>query len=70
LYKIWRGFLPWLVPISSVILWQILSQAGVLSTKILPAPLDVFKVGIKLAQSGELVKHITISGTSRQSTTN
>lgn len=63
LYKIWRGFLPWLVPISAVILWQILSQAGVLSTKILPAPLDVFKVGIKLAQSGELVKHITISGT-------
>jgi sulfonate transport system permease protein len=51
------------VPISAVILWQILSQAGVLSTKILPAPLDVFKVGIKLAQSGELVKHITISGT-------
>jgi len=63
LYRFWRGFLPWLVPIVSVILWQILSQAGVLSTKILPAPLDVFKVGIKLAQSGELLKHITISGT-------
>jgi sulfonate transport system permease protein len=63
LYRIWREFLPWLVPIASVILWQILSQAGVLSTKILPAPLDVFKVGIKLAQSGELLKHITISGT-------
>lgn len=63
LYRIWRGFLPWLVPIVSVILWQILSQTGVLSTKILPAPLDVFKVGIKLARSGELVKHITISGT-------
>jgi sulfonate transport system permease protein len=62
-YRIWRGFLPWLVPISLVILWQILSQAGVLSTKILPAPLDVFKVGIKLAQSGELLKHVTISGT-------
>ena len=63
MYRIWCGFLPWLVPIASVILWQILSQAGMLSTKILPAPLDVFKVGIKLAQSGELVKHITISAT-------
>lgn len=63
LYRIWRGFLPWVVPIVSVILWQILSQTGVLSTKILPAPLDVLKVGIKLAQSGELAKHITISGT-------
>lgn len=63
LYKIWRSFLPWLVPVVAIILWQLLSQAGVISSKILPAPLDVLKVGIKLAQSGELLKHITISGT-------
>lgn len=63
LYKIWRSFLPWLVPIVAIILWQLLSQAGVISAKILPAPFDVLKVGIKLAQSGELLKHITISGT-------
>jgi sulfonate transport system permease protein len=63
LYKIGRSFLPWLVPVVAVILWQLLSQAGVISSKILPAPLDVLKVGIKLAQSGELLKHITISGT-------
>jgi sulfonate transport system permease protein len=63
LYSFWRGFLPWLVPIVSIFLWQISSQNGWLSTKILPAPLDVLKVGIKLAQSGELLKHLTISGT-------
>ncbi len=63
LYKVWRSFLPWLVPMFAIVLWQLLSQAGVISSKILPAPLDVLKVGIKLAQSGELLKHITISGT-------
>ncbi|TYQ23462.1 aliphatic sulfonate ABC transporter permease SsuC [Pseudanabaena sp. UWO310] len=63
LSKIWRGFLPWLVPIFAIFIWQICSQIGWLSAKILPAPLDIFKVGIKLAQSGELLKHITISGT-------
>ncbi|HBC41820.1 MAG TPA: aliphatic sulfonate ABC transporter permease SsuC [Pseudanabaena sp.] len=63
LYKVWRSFLPWLVPVVAIVLWQLLSQAGVISDKILPAPLDVLKVGIKLAQSGELLKHITISGT-------
>ncbi|PZO38005.1 MAG: aliphatic sulfonate ABC transporter permease SsuC [Pseudanabaena frigida] len=63
LYRFWRGFLPWVVPIVSILLWQISSQNGWLSTKILPAPLDVLKVGIKLAQSGELLKHLTISGT-------
>ena len=63
LYKVWRSFLPWLVQMFAIVLWQLLSQAGVISSKILPAPLDVLKVGIKLAQSGELLKHITISGT-------
>ena len=62
-YKVWRGFLPWLVPILTVIVWQILSQGGVISAKVLPAPLEVLQVGIKLTQSGELVKHLAISGT-------
>jgi sulfonate transport system permease protein len=62
LHKLWRGFLPWLVPTVTLILWQICSQNGWLSTKILPAPLDVLKVGVNLTQSGELLKHITISG--------
>ncbi|MFN4832325.1 MAG: ABC transporter permease subunit, partial [Pseudanabaena sp.] len=62
-YKVWRGFLPWLVPIITVIVWQILSQGGVISAKVLPAPLEVLQVGIKLTQSGELVKHLAISGT-------
>jgi sulfonate transport system permease protein len=62
-YKVWRGFLPWLVPIATIIIWQILSQRGVISAKVLPAPLEVLQVGIKLTQSGELVKHLAISGT-------
>jgi sulfonate transport system permease protein len=62
-YKVWRSFLPWLVPILTLIIWQILSQQKVISAKVLPAPLEVLQVGIKLIQSGELVKHLVISAT-------
>jgi len=62
-YKVWRFFLPWLVPILTVTIWQVLSQKGVISAKVLPAPFEVLQVGIKLTQSGELFKHLAISGT-------
>lgn len=62
-YKVWRFFLPWLVPILTVTIWQVLSQKGVISAKVLPAPFEVLQVGIRLTQSGELFKHLAISGT-------
>jgi sulfonate transport system permease protein len=53
--------LPWLLPVSIVLGWQAVAQLGWLSTRILPAPLDVFKVGIQLASSGELLHHFIAS---------
>lgn len=54
-------FLPWLVPVGLIVLWQVLAQAGLIATRILPAPTDIFQAGVKLFLSGELVKHLGIS---------
>jgi sulfonate transport system permease protein len=52
---------PWGVPIALLILWQILSQTGILANRVLPAPTAVFQAGIQLALSGELLHHVVIS---------
>ncbi|BAL24916.1 aliphatic sulfonate ABC transporter permease SsuC [Azoarcus sp. KH32C] len=52
---------PWIVPILLIVVWQAASSAGWLSTRILPAPLDVAKALVGLAQSGELWGHISTS---------
>jgi sulfonate transport system permease protein len=56
-----QSFIPWLVPITIIILWQFLSSIGVIPTRILPAPLSVVTAAIKLAQTGELFRNIGIS---------
>jgi sulfonate transport system permease protein len=53
--------LSWLLPVSIVLGWQLAAQWGWLSTRILPAPLDVLKVGVQLASSGELYHHFLAS---------
>jgi sulfonate transport system permease protein len=53
--------LPWLLPVSIVVFWQVAAQSGWLSTRILPAPLDVLKAGAQLAASGELYHHFWAS---------
>ena len=56
-----QGLLPWLLPIVLVVAWQIASSVGWLATRILPAPVDVFKAAWTLAASGELAKHVSVS---------
>jgi sulfonate transport system permease protein len=56
-----QSFIPWLVPITIIILWQFLSSIGVIPTRILPAPLAVVGAAIKLTQTGELFRNIGIS---------
>lgn len=53
--------LSWLLPVTLVLAWQAAAQLGWLSTRILPAPLDVLKVGIQLASTGELYHHFLAS---------
>jgi sulfonate transport system permease protein len=57
----WRFFTPWLVPIGLLIAWQLLAQAGIISTRVLPAPTQVFEAAVRLTLSGELFRNLTIS---------
>lgn len=51
----------WLIPVLIILLWQLAVQSGWLSTRIMPAPLDVVNAGINLAKSGELTHHFLAS---------
>jgi len=53
--------LPWVVPILLLSVWQLGVQFGLLSTRILPAPIDVLSAGIRLCSTGELFRHLEIS---------
>lgn len=56
-----QSFIPWVVPILLIILWQIFSTVGLIPLRILPSPLGVLSAAIKLAQTGELFRNIAIS---------
>ncbi len=60
-WSVGAGLLPWLVPLTLIAVWQVASANGWLSTRVLPAPLDVLKAAAELARSGELTKHVQIS---------
>ncbi|MCU0533477.1 MAG: aliphatic sulfonate ABC transporter permease SsuC [Hydrococcus sp. Prado102] len=53
--------IPWGVPIGLILIWQVLSQLGLISTRILPAPTAVIEAAIRLASTGELLHHISTS---------
>ncbi|MES2832612.1 MAG: aliphatic sulfonate ABC transporter permease SsuC [Pseudomonadota bacterium] len=58
----WRGQLtPWLVPLLLLVVWQIASQVGWLSSRILPEPAGVARAFWTLTLSGELVLHVKVS---------
>ncbi|MCG6134664.1 MAG: aliphatic sulfonate ABC transporter permease SsuC [Nostoc sp. LLA-1] len=53
--------IPWAVPFAILMLWEISSRTGLLSSRILPPPSGVVITAFNLALSGELFKHIGIS---------
>ena len=56
-----QRLLPWLVPALLVLGWQLASSQGWLSTRVLPAPLDVVTSAWTLTLSGELWTHVKVS---------
>src|ERR1700737_5189143 len=58
-----QRILPWVLPLGLLVSWQLFSQFGVISTKVLPAPLTVVASAIRLTQSGELPLHLLESFT-------
>jgi sulfonate transport system permease protein len=55
------GLTQWIVPLVIVLAWQGASSAGLVPTRILPAPSDVAVAGWKLLKSGELARNIWVS---------
>jgi sulfonate transport system permease protein len=55
------ALIPRLLPILLLAAWQLLTQSGLVSTRILPTLSAVAKAGFKLALSGELFEHMGIS---------
>jgi sulfonate transport system permease protein len=51
----------WILPLGIVALWEVLSLAGAIPARVLPAPTDVLAAAWKLLLSGELVRNIWIS---------
>ncbi|MEH2066349.1 MAG: ABC transporter permease subunit [Nostoc sp.] len=56
-----QKIIPWVVPITVLVLWELASRTGLLSTRILPAPSGVIATAIKLGSTGELFQNIGIS---------
>lgn len=56
-----NSFVPWLLPILAIVLWQLLGQAEMISSSILPTPLEVIEAAIRLTKSGKLQEHVLIS---------
>jgi sulfonate transport system permease protein len=57
----WQQVTPWLVPAGLIVVWQILSQVGIISTRILPAPTEIVEAAVRLTLSGELIRNVGIS---------
>ena len=56
-----QRLLPWLLPVVLVVAWHIAASLGWMSTRVLPAPLDVLAAAWTLAASGELATHVSVS---------
>ena len=57
-----NALLPWALPVLLVAVWQLASQVGWLSTRILPSPENIIITFWKLTVSGELWQNLAISG--------
>ena len=56
-----QRLIPWIVPFTLIVGWQLASSFGWLSTRVLPAPLDVVSAAWTLTVSGELWTHVKVS---------
>ncbi|MGC4044810.1 MAG: ABC transporter permease subunit [Armatimonas sp.] len=53
--------LPWIVPLTLLLLWEALAHTSYLPPRILPAPEAALAVGGKLLANGTLLKHLGVS---------
>jgi len=57
----WRRFVPWLVPLAILLIWEVAAKSGVLSTRVMPEPLAVVRAAWSLIESGEMWQDVRVS---------
>ena len=57
-----RNMLPYLLPVTVLAVWQLLSSLGWISDRIMPAPTEVIVAFVNQLMSGALLKDIAVSG--------
>ena len=56
-----RPWMGWLLPVSLLALWQLGASTGMLSSTILPNPLDIGRAAYRLSANGELLTNMEVS---------
>lgn len=56
-----RSVAPWVLPLVVLVLWQAFGSLGWLPERVLPTPAAVIRAGVRLAESGELTRHLLAS---------
>ncbi|WJH40169.1 ABC transporter permease subunit [Aliirhizobium terrae] len=56
------AWLPYLLPVTLVVLWQVGSSAGIISDRIMPSPVAVVAAFWERLLSGELARDVGVSG--------
>lgn len=56
-----HGFAPFLLPVAAIVLWQIAASAGLISSRLMPSPIDVAAAFWDKTISGELFVNIAAS---------
>lgn len=54
-------FVAWMIPILTLVLWQLLGSWGYISSKTLPTPLQVLEGTLRLIEEGSLFDYIWVS---------
>ncbi|MEO5805610.1 ABC transporter permease subunit [Devosia sp.] len=57
-----RPLLPYALPVALIAFWQLAASAGLISNRLMPAPVDVARAFWDKASSGELAVNIGVSG--------
>ena len=56
-----RAWMGWLLPAAILVLWQLGASTGVLSSTILPNPIDIWRAACRLSASGDLLVNMEVS---------
>lgn len=56
-----KAWFPWSVPILFVFIWQVLGDSGIITSRVLPTPVAVFRALVELVSNGLLFQYVGIS---------